>query len=436
MSMVTSLSTRVSRSWIGVRLGLIRRVIGQRRITCTSLSRSIQLPRCVTAVAMSVLLLIPGVVSGQDEATPVVIGWQHTLFSDVLQEERPLLIGLTEGYADTEDAYPVLYVLDGHERRFHEVTGTARTLASFQRMPPVIVVAIPSTHRTRDLTPSTSDRSAGVPSDAGGADRFLQFLRDELIHYVNATFRTTGHRTLIGASFGGLFAVHALHNHPEAFDAYLAISPSLWWNDEAAVAEFDRFLQRPDLPSKHLVLTLASEGSKMRTPIQKLTALLRRAAPPEFGWEFLEFPTETHNTVALQATYAGLLEIFADWRVSDDVVSAGIGGIEQLYANRGAKYGVSSEAPPGAFFGLGSQLLERGDPEGAIQAFRRAANQDPQYPLAYFGLGQAYEQLDRLEEAVRNLRTAVELAESVQHPAVQYLHQELARLEARVRRNP
>ena len=409
----------------------------QRLTTSASVSRPMQRSGCMAGMVMSLLLLLPGVIRGQDEGKPVVIGRQYTLFSDVLQEGRPIFIGLPEAYADTDEAYPVLYVLDGYEGTFHRVTGTVRTLAFLQRMPPVIVVAIPSTNRKRDfLTPSTSDRSTGVPSDAGGADAFLRFLSDELIPYVDARFRTTRHRTLIGGSFSGLFAVHALYQNPVAFGAYLAISPSLWWNNQAAVTELDRFFQRPVVPSKHLVLTLASEGAMMREPMERFTALLRRAAPVEFDWDFLEFPEETHNTVRYQATYAGLLAIFADWRVSDEAVSAGIVGLERHYRNRAVKYGVSPDVPPSGFFGLGLRLLDRGDPEGALQAFQRAAREDSRYPEAFFGLGQAYEQLGCLEEALRNLRTAVKLAESANHFSVHYFRRQLARLDARICKRP
>ena len=65
----------------------------------------------------------------------------------------------------------------------------------------------------------------------GGADRFLEFIDGELKPWVNENFRTEPFEILGGHSFGGLFAVHVMLNRPDSFDAYIAVSPSLWWDD-------------------------------------------------------------------------------------------------------------------------------------------------------------------------------------------------------------
>lgn len=72
---------------------------------------------------------------------------------------------------------------------------------------------------------------------SGQADRFLDFLEKELIPHIDRNYRTYPHRIIAGWSFGGLLATHALIHRPEIFDAYLAISPSLWWDEELLLAE-------------------------------------------------------------------------------------------------------------------------------------------------------------------------------------------------------
>ncbi|TFH66787.1 MAG: alpha/beta hydrolase [Gemmatimonadales bacterium] len=115
----------------------------------------------------------------------------------------------------------------------------------------MIVVAIPNTgDRTRDLTPASETEHAGTGfPTAGGADRFLGFLADELIPHIDSTYRTETFRVLVGHSIGGLFATHALLTRPDLFRGYVAISPILWWNrkslvDEPRVHSFPEYLRR------------------------------------------------------------------------------------------------------------------------------------------------------------------------------------------------
>ena len=75
------------------------------------------------------------------EGRPVEIGRSYTITSQILGEDRPLLIGLPAGYDGSDEPYPVVYVLDG-QAHFHHTTGTVQFLARNDRMPESIVVAV------------------------------------------------------------------------------------------------------------------------------------------------------------------------------------------------------------------------------------------------------------------------------------------------------
>jgi len=153
--------------------------------------------------------------------------------------------------------YPVLYVLDGNAL-FPIVALQANALEN--RPDPalrasVVVVGIgypgealyDVDKRARDYTPPPANTDAGK-EDAryGGAERFLNFLQTELKPLVEARYRIDPQRqTLFGHSHGGLFTLYTLINQPQAFQNYLAASPSLWWNDRQLLAESDRLLKNP-----------------------------------------------------------------------------------------------------------------------------------------------------------------------------------------------
>ena len=180
----------------------------------------------------------------QSQASPVVIGEAVQLQSSTLKESRTLLISKPAGYDNSKDRYSVLYLLDG-ETHFHYTTGIASFLSGNDRIPKMLLVGIVSggtARRTRDLTSlSAAETDNRFSPGNGGADAFLAFIADELIPFVDKTYRTRPYRMLIGHSFGGLFGIYALIKRPSLFSAGIAADPSLYWNNEAVVTQAEAF---------------------------------------------------------------------------------------------------------------------------------------------------------------------------------------------------
>src|SRR5690606_11071692 len=171
------------------------------------------------------------------------------------------------GYEQSTEKYPVLYMLDG-DGHFRHASGAVAFLAANGRIPPMIEVGIGNSDRTRERTPPTADPA--MRKGSGGADRFLQFISDEVVPYVEANNRTIGHRVLAGHSFGGLFGLHSLVTRPERFNGYIAISPSVWWNGEAVVNAMPRFLEEHEDLRASVYMTTGNEGGPMLTGAQRL----------------------------------------------------------------------------------------------------------------------------------------------------------------------
>lgn len=112
----------------------------------------------------------------------ITIGKKHKLESKILSEEREYWVRLPSSYDDKIHApqhYPVLYLLDG-DSSFYWVTGAMNFMGGNLQTPEMIVVAIPNTDRTRDLTPTHTlvgydGREAGFLKSSGGGEIFLSF---------------------------------------------------------------------------------------------------------------------------------------------------------------------------------------------------------------------------------------------------------------------
>ncbi|KAL4952926.1 Alpha/Beta hydrolase protein [Aspergillus filifer] len=163
------------------------------------------------------------------------------------------------GYDSVAQANAV-YLVDGNAL-FLTATEALRRRASHQPLEtPTVVVAIGyqltdsvfSLRRSYDLTPSCEkytppDGPDGKPKTEahGGADEFLTFITEVVRPFVETrTFPGVKftRRALFGHSYGGLFVLHTLFTRPDAFDVYLAASPSIWWNESFILTEAREFL--------------------------------------------------------------------------------------------------------------------------------------------------------------------------------------------------
>jgi uncharacterized protein len=271
---------------------------------------------------------------GQSPGSPVVIGETVELQSNQLKESRSLLISKPAGYDESMDRYPVLYLLDA-ETHFHYTTGIVGFLAGNDRMPKMLVVGITSgdrAHRTRDLTPpSTAEMDNRFSPGNGGADAFLSFIADEVIPFVDKTYRTRPYRMLVGHSFGGLFGIYALIRKPKLFNACIAADPSLYWNNEAVVEQAESFFSSTKSLQADLYVTASSDSGKVPSAVGRLNAALGKRVPAGFRWNFDWMKAENHMSIPLPGIYRGLETIFEEWRLPDSLELYDQGAIEAIH---------------------------------------------------------------------------------------------------------
>lgn len=254
----------------------------------------------------------------------ITIGTRHTVFSLILNEEREYWVYIPEQHkGETTTSYPVLYLLDG-DSFFHSVVGYARFFSSSKAssFPPCIIVAVLNTDRTRDLTPTRSAarrdgtiRSGDKPV-GGGAEFFFRFLTEELRPEIEKKASTNGQNFLVGHSYAGLFTLHILLSHPEAFDTYIALDPSLWWDGGYILKRVKHDSEIIDFSGKQLYVGFATQPRRDKKLIHfPLVDTFFETAIPRLEKQQLrlvcrKFPLEVHGTIALPGIYDGLKSLF------------------------------------------------------------------------------------------------------------------------------
>lgn len=234
------------------------------------------------------------------EPTPIVIGQSWALPSMTYGGTREINVWLPPGYAESQQTYPVLYVLDGGTtfQDFHHISGLAQLGTVNGTTRDVIVIGIASVDRRNELALPTGNVEliARYPT-LGQTERFRHFIADEVQPFVNGRFRTDGETAVMGESLAGLFVVETFLKEPQMFDAYVAVSPSLWWDGGVLARQSGAYLRDQSNDPRTLILTMGDEGDEARALMEILTANLRDHALPGLTWDFHPRPTESHATI-------------------------------------------------------------------------------------------------------------------------------------------
>jgi predicted alpha/beta superfamily hydrolase len=256
------------------------------------------------------LILLPGGTlraSAQAAPAPLCIGETFTVASKVLGETRRLNVYVPPVYRDSATVrLPVLYMPDGGlAEDFLHVAGLVQVLVGNGAMRPFILVGIENTQRRRDLTGSTTNADdKKIAPRVGGSAAFRQFIRRELMPAVRQRYRTTPETALMGESLAGLFTVETLLLEPDLFDTYLALDPSLWWNNGQLARQATTLLPAYKGPAKTLYLATSSQGDTAAT--RQLASLVRPQSRRPITGYYEPLPTETHATIYHPAALRGL----------------------------------------------------------------------------------------------------------------------------------
>jgi len=237
-------------------------------------------------------------------AETIAVGQSYSHFSDVMQQERRYAVSLPSRYlAEPDRRYPVLYVVDADFQFFH-VAATVRNLTQMGKIPPMIVVGV-ATNGPGDYVKQTTWSPQQPSADYGGAKTMHRYLSTELLPLIDAGYRTTKDRVLAGYSLGGLYVLQELMQKGSGFQAFLAMSPSAWFDDYQLAKSFASYLQQ-NKTSVRLFISLANEQGM---GVNELVELLRLQQSP-LRWQFRHFADETHYSTALPALYAGLSYLY------------------------------------------------------------------------------------------------------------------------------
>ncbi len=160
--------------------------------------------------------------------------------------------------------------------------------------------------RNHDFLPDSSQSA----TTGGGADNFVKFFKDELIPHIDKNFKTEPYKVLVGHSYGGVFAMHALLTDPDLFDAYIAIDPSFWYKNQMQIKSAQVEFTKTKNWNKPIFITGRKGGGMKEMGITSMEKLLKSSAPKDLNWKIISYAEEDHGSVTFKSAYDGLRFIF------------------------------------------------------------------------------------------------------------------------------
>ncbi len=368
----------------------------------------------------------------------ITVGTIDSLQSKTLNETRKIWVHLPAGAGKSAQKYPVVYLLDGN-RFFVSTVGMIQQLSATDVLPEMIVVGVLNTIRERDLTPTKHTDDAFVEYSSlsfratGGADDFLTFMEKELVPYIDSKYPTQPYKLLIGHSFGGLTAMHALLNRTKMFNAYICIDPSMWWDNLRYLETSKKILAEKDLKGTALYMGIANtmDQDDDLKKVLKDTAVLTRGIRAAFELDkFISkqkkgpryaskyYPNDTHNSSTLITVYDGLRFIFDGFQLhldNKDVLDSTVNFAQKIrnrYQHISKIYGYEVKPPENEINTWGYRFLKRKQFKKAEGFFKMNAENYPQSFNVHDSFGDFYVEAGNKTKAIEEYTKALSIQEN------------------------
>ena len=362
------------------------------------------------AIAIAAGCLVASPTSSQEfqDGDPVSIGAFRLLHSDVLGEDRMLLVCPPKDYEDSGMSYPVLYVLYGDQIRgyFAEAVHIMDRLSEEGSIPKMIVVGVANVDRYRDLS------AVGRPGRPSGIEPFLRFVTEELFPFVEKEYRTKNYRVLIGPQAGAEFGFYTLARRPGLFDAYILENPFRSSEVYDVLTEMMTTLLDEGLPSFTFIQVTASDrAGPLDTTVQvgymhTFDDLVEEKDPNNITL-ITHYIKDSKEFLPLLKLREGLRELFRKYRFPEDREVRVLTDITSYYSELSEVFGFEIDIPEMTLYMKADKLSKMGMDNSAREILEFLIEIYPTSVSGHWGLANLHREMGNREMALEHYRKCV-----------------------------
>lgn len=318
------------------------------------------------------------------------------IYSEILNKERAILVYTPpEYYYKPDSKFEVIYVFDAQAREYFDIVHSSLSFLNNSQFP-MIVVGIVSDERNKDFLPVNEypETFRDYNGNLGNADKFLNFISQELFPYIDQHYRTLPEKISIGHSNGATFITYCLLKEPDVFDAYIALSPNYAYDKEQLVKMIGKFDPGLINQRKFIYMCNASEGDDWIPARKKVISLLQsRSYRDKIIFVNQDFSaTCNHITVYPLGVYYGLKNYF-DYQFY--TVANLISYYSGLYEKR--LISLNSET----LKQLSNSYLLKGKTDDAAEILIWASQLFPDDLSLYNNIGELYQKYNKKPDALK-----------------------------------
>ncbi|WP_299435245.1 alpha/beta hydrolase-fold protein [uncultured Aquimarina sp.] len=337
----------------------------------------------------------------------------ETFRSIKLDQNRDLKIQLPRNYEKNEDqTYPVIIVLDG-DHLFEPVAGNVDYFSYWEDMPESIVVGVLQ-RKTREED-CRYDLASYLPEGKGA--EFFEFIGQELLPYINETYRTAQLKMIVGHDYTSNFINYFLFKENPIFQAYINLSPELTPPMEERIFNV---LSGAKTDVWYYLATATNDAENIKKNLITVNEKLSTIENPEVNYFFDNFDESSHYTLVGRAIPKALETIFEMYRpISKKTYKEDILTLEtslydylvDIYDTTEKLYGFKRQIRVNDFIAISTaiekkELWEELEPLGKL-----AIKEHPETMLGHYYLGLGYEQLGEPKKAMRAYENGFLLSE-------------------------
>jgi len=388
----------------------------------------------------AVVLLMVMACKHTEKNNNIVVGKIDSIKSNILGEERKIWVYVPDAASDPKKRFPVVYLLDG-DAHFTGVVGMIKHLGGSSTGPDMIVVGIPNTDRTRDLTPTKSILMPGGTPDqnlktSGGGEKFESFIAKELIPHIDSVYPVAPYKMLIGHSLGGLTVMNIIVHHPDMFNSYIAIDPSMWWDKQKLLNQARDVFEQQKYNGKSLYLGIANtipgamdtlqvrldttgETEHIRS-ILALKDILQRNKANGLNFAYGYYKNDDHGSVPLITEYDGLRFLFSFYKMPNKIQGElldknskanPVADISAHYIDISKRMGYAILPPENMIAEFAYYLLQT-QPKKSLTLFQLNIKNYPKSENAYESMGDYYAKQKDKAKAIEYYNKALSIKDN------------------------
>lgn len=350
---------------------------------------------------IKILILAIGLTTqlyGQDFPDDFYNAEKKVIKSEILNSDRLLFIYLPNSYdKDTTKSYPVHYLTDAPTTS-NIYFDLLRLHSMMNYVPQSIVVGLSSDNRNHNLYPEK------------GAEKYLQFLKSEVIPYIEKNYRTTPFKVIAGHSLGGDFVIYSMIKEPSLFNAYIAGSPG-------PIEPIIKILETTELMNsipdyKFFYSSIGSMDNTDTLTFRKFEEILKKEVNNQVECNFDINAGENHISNIVINYQTGINKLYYDWQfiLPDNLNKPISEEVKSHYDKLEKKFGYRPEISEwDVIYPIMDILAKRGDFKNAIDILNYCVEIHPNSDQAYAFLAKAHFDTGQMELGIKYLNKSIEL---------------------------